>query len=53
MKTRAIPFQVMVPRDKLMTGGEQISLKEAYEILEHEKKGERERDRERERERQR
>lgn len=30
---------VMVPRDKLMTGGEQISLKEAYEILEHEKKG--------------
>lgn len=29
----------MVPRDKLMTGHEKISLKEAYEILEQEKKG--------------
>ncbi|CAJ0937105.1 unnamed protein product, partial [Mesorhabditis belari] len=30
---------VMVPRDKLMTGHEKIALKEAYEILELEKKG--------------
>ncbi|CAJ0579490.1 unnamed protein product, partial [Mesorhabditis spiculigera] len=37
--TTTLIQDVMVPRDRLMTGKEEIALKEAYEILENEKKG--------------
>lgn len=31
--------EVMVPRDRLITGGEELELPDAYNILEKEKKG--------------
>jgi IMP dehydrogenase len=31
--------QVMVPRERLMVGGEKLTLQEAYDILQKEKKG--------------
>lgn len=37
----------MVPRDRLIIGEESLTLKDAYDILENEKKGENERERER------
>uniref|UniRef100_A0A914P1Q2 IMP dehydrogenase n=1 Tax=Panagrolaimus davidi TaxID=227884 RepID=A0A914P1Q2_9BILA len=33
------PSEVMVPRDRLITGGEELELPDAYNILEKEKKG--------------